>query len=249
MDEVFKALADKSRRALLDRLYRRDGQTLTELCRRAGMTRFGVMKHLRVLEQAHLVVTRRQGREKLHHLNPMPIRLLHDRWVSKYRAPFAAALSDLKSQLEETVSTHVYELFIHTTPEKLWDALTNGEVTKIYFFGETVKSDFRAGSEWHSVGERGTRDVEGKVLESEPPRRLTMTWHILYDKELSQELSRVTYLIEKRGAVCKLSVTHDCAEAPKTARHVNRDGWQLVLSALKTLLETGQALPTPEAAP
>src|SRR5437660_11126444 len=97
MDEVFRALADKSRRKLLDRLFRRDGQSLHELCEGAGMTRFGVMKHLRVLEEARLVVTRRAGREKLHYLNPMPIRLAHDRWVSKYRAPFAAALSDQTS--------------------------------------------------------------------------------------------------------------------------------------------------------
>src|SRR5882724_2228598 len=100
MDDVFKALADPNRRKLLDRLFKRDGQTLGELCERVDMTRFGVMKHLRVLEEAGLLVTRRQGREKLHYLNPMPIRLVHDRWVSKYRAPFAAALSDLKSRLE-----------------------------------------------------------------------------------------------------------------------------------------------------
>src|SRR5438045_9018588 len=101
MDDVFKALADPNRRKLLDRLFRRDGQTLGELCERVDMTRFGVMKHLRVLEEAGLISSRRQGREKLHYLNPMPIRLVHDRWVSKYRAPFAAALSDLKSRSEE----------------------------------------------------------------------------------------------------------------------------------------------------
>src|SRR6266568_549524 len=126
MDEVFKALADKSRRKLLDRLYKRDGQTLGALCERVAMTRFGVMKHLRVLEEAGLVLTRREGREKLHYLNPMPIRLAHDRWVSKYRAPFAAALSELKARLEEPM-TQIYELFIKTTPEKLWQALTDGQ--------------------------------------------------------------------------------------------------------------------------
>src|SRR5438477_12027371 len=131
MDAVFKALADPSRRKLLDRLYRRDGPTLTEMCERVSMTRFGVMKHLRVLEEAGLVVTRKEGREKLHFLNPVPIRLVHDRWVSKYRAPFAAALSGLKSRLEHDMAeTQVYELFIRTTPEKLWQALTDGQVTK-----------------------------------------------------------------------------------------------------------------------
>ena len=242
MDEVFKALADKSRRKLLDRLFRRDGQTLSELCERLGMTRFGVMKHLRVLEEAGLVVTRREGREKLHYLNPMPIRLVHDRWVSKYRAPFAAALSELKARLEEPM-TQVYELFIRTTPERLWQALTDPQMTRQYFFGEAIHSSWKAGAEWHSIGPRGARDVEGTVVESDPPRRLVITWHILYDAELSKEQSRVTYLIEPRGAVCKLSVTHDVSEAPKTAGHVGTDGWTVVLSNLKTFLETGEALP------
>src|SRR6201999_1648154 len=100
MDDVFRALADPTRRSLLDELFQRDGQTLTALERRLPMTRFGVMKHLKVLEQAGLVVTRKQGREKLHFLNPVPIRLVHDRWVSKYREPVAATLSELKQRLE-----------------------------------------------------------------------------------------------------------------------------------------------------
>ena len=244
MDDVFKALADASRRKLLDRLFKRDGQTLGELCERVDMTRFGVMKHLRVLEEAGLVVRRRQGREKLHYLNPMPIRLVHDRWVSKYRAPFAAALSDLKSRLEDSMAeTQVYELFIHTTPAKLWEALTDGAVTRKYLFNETLHSDWKPGSEWYSTGPEGKRDVDGEVLECDPPRRLVITWHVLFDPELSNEISTVTYLIEKRGELCKLSVRHDLADAPKTAGQVNSDGWQWILSNLKTLLETGQPLP------
>jgi DNA-binding transcriptional ArsR family regulator len=100
-DRVFKALADPTRRHLLDRLFERDGRTLTELEDGLGMTRFGVMKHLRVLEDASLVVTRRSGREKLHFLNPIPIQLLHDRWIGKYRGRRASALADLKTELEE----------------------------------------------------------------------------------------------------------------------------------------------------
>jgi uncharacterized protein YndB with AHSA1/START domain/DNA-binding transcriptional ArsR family regulator len=251
VDDVFKALADPSRRKLLDRLFRRDGQTLGELCERVSMTRFGVMKHLRVLEEAGLVVTRRAGREKLHYLNPVPIRLVHDRWVSKYAAPIAAALSQLKSQLEGTVmenDVQMYQVFIRTTPEKLWQALTDGALTKKYLFSETLHSDWKRGSEWHAIGANGSRDVEGTVVEADPPNRLVLTWRPLYDKELSAELSRVTYLIEKRGEVCKLTVTHDLNEAPKTARHVNQDGWQLILSGLKTLLETGESMPMPTAA-
>ena len=101
-DRVFKGLADPTRRFLLDRLYERDGRTLSELESELEMTRFGVMKHLRLLEDAGLVVTRRSGREKLHYLNPMPIRMIHDRWINKYRERYVSALADLKNELEET---------------------------------------------------------------------------------------------------------------------------------------------------
>ena len=101
MDEVFKALADPTRRGLLDELFREDGQTLSALAGRLPMTRFGVMKHLKVLEAARLVTTQRRGREKLHYLNPVPIRLIHDRWVSKYSEPLAATISGIKRELEE----------------------------------------------------------------------------------------------------------------------------------------------------
>jgi DNA-binding transcriptional ArsR family regulator len=101
MDAVFKALADPTRRSLLDELYKEDGQTLSALEGRLPMTRFGVMKHLRVLEEAGLLTTRKRGREKLHFLNPVPIRLIHDRWVSKYAEPFTATLAGLKQALED----------------------------------------------------------------------------------------------------------------------------------------------------
>src|SRR5579864_2852715 len=109
MDAVFKALADPTRRRLLDKLFKHDGQTLGALERRLPMTRFGVMKHLRVLEDAGLVVTRKRGREKLHFLNPVPIRLVHDRWVSKYAEPWAAGLAGLKKGLEEATMEKVFE--------------------------------------------------------------------------------------------------------------------------------------------
>ena len=100
MDDVFRALADPTRRSLLDELFREDGQTLSALEQRLPMTRFGVMKHLKVLEEAGLVVTRKRGREKLHYLNPVPIRLIHDRWVSKYAEPWVSGLTALKDELE-----------------------------------------------------------------------------------------------------------------------------------------------------
>src|SRR5271165_2980038 len=122
MDDVFRALADPTRRSLLDELYRCDGQTLNSLEARLPMTRFGVMKHLKVLEAAGLVVTKRRGREKLHFLNVVPIRLVHDRWVSKYAEPWAATLSDLKHTLEDGMMEKVFEIYIKTTPERLWQA-------------------------------------------------------------------------------------------------------------------------------
>src|ERR1700743_1491677 len=116
MDLVFKALSDPARRALLDALFKQDGQTLSALEARLPMTRFGVMKHLKVLEEAGLVGARRRGREKLHFLNVVPIRLVHDRWVSKYAEPWAAGLTGLKRSLEGEMEK-VLELYIKTTPE------------------------------------------------------------------------------------------------------------------------------------
>src|ERR1700753_4194755 len=141
MDEVFKALADPTRRGLLDELYREDGQTLSALEQRLPMTRFGVMKHLKVLEEAGLVKTKRRGREKLHFLNPVPIRLVHDRWVSKYAEPWAATLTGLKKTIEEKTMEKVFEIYIKTTPERLWQAITDSELRSRYTFGVGIESD------------------------------------------------------------------------------------------------------------
>src|SRR6202034_4947086 len=161
MDAVFKALADRTRRRLLDSLFKQDGQTLTALEKRLPMTRFGVMKHLALLEEAHLVVTRRRGREKLHFLSPIPIRLIHDRWVSKFAEPWAAALSGLKHRLEDKTMQKVFEIYIKTTPERLWQALTDTEMRRKYTFGAIVTSDWTPGSRYQGVG-RGTPIFEGE---------------------------------------------------------------------------------------
>lgn len=246
VDDVFRALADPSRRHILDRLRRRDGQTLGELCAAFEMSRFGVMKHLKVLEEAHLVVSRRVGREKHHFLNRVPIRRIHDRWVSRYTAPLAAALSDLKTALEAPMphaeSTQLYELFIRTTPERLWQALTNPEHTRRYFFGTAVQSTFEAGAPFNYDLPGGQRAVDGTILESDPPRKLVMTWTFRYDPALAVETSTVTWLIEPRGGTCKLTVIHECAAAPLSNKHAREDGWSVILSGLKTLLETGEPL-------
>src|SRR4051812_43368262 len=148
MDDVFRALADPTRRSLLDELYKDDGQTLTELERRLPMTRFGVMKHLKVLEEAGLVTTKKRGREKLHFLNPLPIRLVHDRWVSKYAEPWAATLTGLKRHMEDMTMEKVFEIYIKTTPERLWEAITNSEMRQKYTFGVGISSDWTPGSSY-----------------------------------------------------------------------------------------------------
>src|SRR5438067_5025984 len=169
VDDVFRALADPTRRSLLDELFRQDGQTLTALVERCSMTRFGVMKHLKQLEEAGLVVTRRRGREKLHFLNPVPIRLVHDRWVTKYAEPWAAALSGLKERLERPMEK-VFEIYIRTTPERLWEAITDGEIRSKYNFGARVTSDFTPGSRYE-MGHPAAPGLlgEGENLEVDPP--------------------------------------------------------------------------------
>src|SRR3954453_6794137 len=173
MDEGFRALADPTRRSLLDELFQEDGQTLSALEGRLPMTRFGVMKHLKVLEEAGLVKTKRRGREKLHFLNPVPIRLVHDRWVSKYAEPWAAALTGLKRELEEETMEKVFEIYIKTTPERLWEAITNGDLRAKYSFGVGVSSDWTEGSPYEAVHQQaGIPISEGENLEVDPPRRL-----------------------------------------------------------------------------
>ncbi len=249
MDDVFKALADPTRRGLLDELFKQDGQSLTELERRVPMTRFGVMKHLRILEEAGLVVTRRRGREKLHFLNPVPIRLVHDRWVSKYAEPWAAALSHLKDSLENKTMEKVFEIYIKTTPERLWEAITNPEMRKKYTFGVDVRSDWTPGSSYQAIAGGGTVAPsmpisEGENLEVDPPRRLVQSFRALWSDDVKAEgTSRVTWEIEPVGDSCRLTVTHD--QLRDGANNELYGGWPMVLSGLKTLLETGELLTTP----
>jgi uncharacterized protein YndB with AHSA1/START domain len=245
MDEVFRALADPTRRSLLDELFREDGQTLGALERRLPMTRFGVMKHLKVLEEAGLVVTRRRGREKLHFLNPVPIRLVHDRWVSKYAEPWAATLTGLKHRLEARTMEKVFEIYIKTTPERLWEAITDGEQRAIYTFGVGAESDWTPGSPYRAAHvQSGTPISEGENLEVEPPRRLVQSFNALWSDDVKAEgTSRVTWEIEPVGDSCRLTVVHD--ELRDGAHDEVYGGWPMILSGLKTLLETGERLTTP----
>jgi uncharacterized protein YndB with AHSA1/START domain/DNA-binding transcriptional ArsR family regulator len=243
MDEVFRALADPTRRSLLDELFKEDGQTLSALQQRLTMTRFGVMKHLRVLEQAGLVTTRRRGREKLHFLNVVPIRLVHDRWVSKYAEPWVAMLSELKQDLEEGLMEKVFEIYIKTTPERLWQAITDPEMRAKYNFGVRVESDWTPGSRFE--GRAGEHSIlEGENLEVDPPRRLVQSFRALWSDDARAEgTSRVTWDIQQVEDSCCLTVTHD--QLRDGANPELYGGWPMVLSGLKTLLETGEMLTTP----
>jgi uncharacterized protein YndB with AHSA1/START domain len=245
MDEVFKALADPTRRSLLDELFEQDGQSLSALEARLPMTRFGVMKHLRVLEEAGLLTTRKRGREKLHFLNPVPIRLVHDRWVSKYAEPWAAALTGLKHELEERTMEKVFEIYIKTTPERLWEAIVDDELRQRYNFGVGVRSEWMPGSSYEGFHPRaGIAIAAGENLEVEPPRRLVQSFNALWSDEVKGEgTSRVTWEIEQVEDSCRLTVTHD--QLPDGANEELFGGWPMILSGLKTLLETGEALTTP----
>jgi uncharacterized protein YndB with AHSA1/START domain/DNA-binding transcriptional ArsR family regulator len=245
MDDVFRALADPTRRSLLDELFKQDGQTLSALEQRLPMTRFGVMKHLKLLEEAGLVATRRRGREKLHFLNPVPIRLVHDRWVSKYAEPWAAGLSELKHDLEEDTMEKVFEIYIKTDPERLWEAITDSELRQKYNFGVGVDSDWTSGSRYEAVHPgAGIAIAEGENLEVEPPRRLVQSFTALWSDEVKAEgTSRVTWEIEPVGDSCRLTVTHD--QLPEGVNDQIYGGWPQILSGLKTLLETGESLTTP----
>ncbi len=244
MDPVFKALADSTRRDLLDELFKQDGQTLGQLERRPAMTRFGVMKHLKVLEEAGLVVTRRRGREKLHFLNPIPIRLVHDRWVSKYAEPWVASLSELKSELEDSMEK-VFEIYIKTTPDRLWEAITNSELRRRYNFGVGVESAWTPGSHYEATHPNAPGPIsEGDNLEVDPPRRLVQSFTALWGDDVKRAgTSRVTWEIEPVADSCRLTVTHD--RLSETANDQLYGGWPMILSGLKTLLETGESLTTP----
>jgi DNA-binding transcriptional ArsR family regulator/uncharacterized protein YndB with AHSA1/START domain len=260
MDEVFRALADPSRRMLLDSLNAHSGQTLRELCAGLDMARQSVSKHLAVLEAAGLVTTVRRGREKLHYLNAAPISDIAERWISRYDQPRVDALADLKKALEETeveAPSFVYTTYIRTTPERLWQGLTDPAFTRQYWQTE-LHTDWAKGSPvtWNNHGVL-ISDPESVVLESDPYRRLSYTWHTMtpelaekfgWDQEFAAKLagerrSKVTFDIEPATQGVKLTVIHDGFEPGSTIAEMISVGWPDVISSLKTLLETGEPLP------
>ncbi len=239
---MFKALADPTRRELLDELFREDGQTLSALEDHFEMSRFGVMKHLKALEEAGLVVTKKRGREKLHFLNPVPIRLVHDRWVSKYAEPWAAGLSELKTRLESPVEK-IFEIYIKATPERLWEAITSTEIRQKYNFGVGITSDFTPGSSFRMAAGDFVAG-EGENVEVDPPRKLVQRATMNFSENTKTAgPTRITWDIEPIGDSCRLTLTHD--EIPEGATDELWGGWPMILSGLKTWLETGELLTTP----
>ena len=244
LEPAFKALADAHRRLLLDRLRERNGQTLGELeAALPQMTRFGVMKHLRVLEDAHLVTTRRDGRRKLHFLNPVPIRLIADRWISRYAAPLVEAMADVKHIVEKQVMAespkHVYEVYLRAKPEEVWRAITDSELTKQYYYDNTVESDWTPGSPIVYRNPDGTEAITGEIVEADAPRRLV---HTFFFPGTNESPSRCTWTIEPRGEATLLILTHDDFDGETDTFKSVAHGWVPVLSGLKTLVETGRPL-------
>ena len=270
MDAVFRALSDPGRRRLLDRLNERNGLTLTELCADMSMTRQSVSKHLDVLEEADLVTTLRRGREKLHYLNAAPINDIADRWIHHYDRKRAEALSDLKTALEATPMDHesdqttfVYTTYINATPEQVWQGLTEPAFTRRYWGGVSFPTDWKKGSTYDVAYEEAglvISDPAQVILESDPYRRLAYTWHTFTPewgahngkseeqvaRWSSEPRSKVAFDIEDAGlGVVKLTVVHDGFEPGSEILAGVSGGWPAVFASLKTLLETGSALPTP----
>jgi len=259
-DAVFRALADPHRRELLDRLRAQDGQTLRQLGEGLAMTRQAVTKHLAVLEEAGVVTAVRRGRERHHFLNAAPISEIAERWIAPYARERVAALGDLKRALEETAvgsTEFVYVTYIRTTPERLWQALTEREFIGRYFGGGGgPSSDWAKGAPvlWSMGPGDGPHDWDQRVLEADPPRRLSYTWHNSQpemqemfgwsDPQLAvlqqERRSKVTFEIEPVGDACQLTVTHDDFEPDSEMLRGVSGGWPAILSNLKSLLETGE---------
>jgi uncharacterized protein YndB with AHSA1/START domain/DNA-binding transcriptional ArsR family regulator len=245
-DKVFKALADSTRRYLLDRLREQNGQTLGELCAHLEMARQSATQHLDVLESANLVTTLRRGREKLHYLNPVPIHEIQERWIDRFERPRVQALSAIRRRAEEPdmsdKPTFVYVTYIQATADKVWQALTNAELTAAYW-GHSNVSDWQAGSPWEHqrTDGSGIADVAGTVLEAEPPHRLVITFAAPGDDPAAGP-SHVTFTIEPHDEIVRLTVIHEDL-ADQAEYDAASAGWSAVLANLKSLLETGHVLP------
>ncbi|MEC3918218.1 ArsR/SmtB family transcription factor [Nocardia sp. CDC160] len=247
MDAVFKALADGTRRLLLDRLREQNGQTLRELCERVDMARQSVTQHLDILEKAGLVTVLRRGRERVHYINPTPIHDIEQRWISVFDRPRLDVLRAIKDRAEEyamtatTIPNYVYVTYIHATAEQVWKALTDADLTAQYWGHENI-SDWQVGSPWEHrrADGSGKVDVVGKILESDPPTKLVLTFEDSPEEDRSPSV--VTFLVEPHQDIVRLTVTHENLPNEEMLQGIS-SGWPAVLANLKSLLETGKALP------
>jgi uncharacterized protein YndB with AHSA1/START domain/DNA-binding transcriptional ArsR family regulator len=249
-DLVFKALADPTRRLLLDRLRERDGQTLGQLCEHLDMARQSATQHLDVLARANLVTVVRRGRERVHHLNPVPIHEIEERWISGFDRPRLRAISDIKHRAEEhamnddtgPVPTYRYVTYIRADAAQVWLALTDADLTARYW-GHANVSDWQTGSTWEHRRVDGSdiADVVGRVIEATPPTRLVVTFDSP-DAEAVDQPSVVTFLVEEDHDIVRLTVTHEHLADHQALRDISH-GWPAVLANLKSLLETGDVLP------
>jgi len=249
MDEVFRAINDPSRRRLLDALFFEDGQTLGQLCDHLpAMTRYGVMSHLRVLEGAGLVTTRKVGRSKHHFLNPVPIRLIQDRWISKYAERTVERMTAIKAAIEGgamTTPSHVYTTYIAGSVADIWRAITDGDQTVKYFYETRVESTWEPGSPIRYLGKDGSLVADGEIISCEPEARLEMMFHARWDPELEAEGPvREVWIVADAGETTMLSVEmHDVAIDSKTYSEFT-GGFPFIVSGLKTLVETGKVMAT-----
>jgi uncharacterized protein YndB with AHSA1/START domain len=238
---IFRALADANRRELLDRLFERDGQTLGELCEYLpDMTRFGVMKHLGILEEAGLVTTVKVGREKRHFLDPVPIRLVHDRWISKFAEPVVGAMAALKTRLETPMDTfdHIYSVYIKAAPDRVWQAITDGDETVRYYYGTRVVSDWNVGSHIRYDYPDGSLAADGEVIAVDPPTRLEMTFHPRWDPDFEAEGAvRQVWQIEADDSSSKLTVTTIGLKAGTKQAEEFGNGMIYIVSGLKSHVE------------
>lgn len=260
-DRVFKALADPTRRALLDQLFERDGRTLSDLEGTVDMTRFGVMKHLRLLEDAGLVLTRRSGREKLHFLNSVPVRQIHDRWIDKFTERPVSVLTQLKNELEAKMSettVKVFEIYIKASQQSVWDAITSPDWTARYGYKGPIEYDMRPGGAFRTRSNEQMRSfglpeiiIDGEVIEADPPNKLVHTYRFLFNPQTEAEgFTRITWEVaQTSGGFTRLTITHDVTGAPLMSGMITSKfsdqgggGWNWILSDLKSLLETGANL-------
>lgn len=245
-ERVFRALSDSHRRELLDLLFTHDGQTLSELDSHLPMTRFGTMKHLRMLEAAGLVTTRRAGRKKLHFLDPGPIREVHERWIRKYAEPRNGTAGATHAGSPSGARLrHEYEMFVRATPVEVWNAISSPESTRHFFRGTRVECvDWQPGARIRYLDAAGKLAAEGMVVEADSPRRLVHTFSALWDPSVIPDRPhRVTWSSSPVGGVCRVQmVSEDFDGETATFRWVT-GGTSLILNGLKTLLETGEPLP------